>query len=250
MFACLKCITDESLASRLGPLAVDAECDCCGDDSGDARRLAVDVDHVIEAVEEALYFEYDDPANELPWEGREGGWQGQVIDGWDMFMDYEFDEFTSSDLLMEYVAERFSDRQKTRRSVRKIPVPPEMLAAILRLRMLSDGSPYVFLTCDRLRTLERRFGAGPIMSSRILPTMNDEFKAIQRAAASAIEDDNWRIGCLHDLRKSFGTRAAAAGVPMRELQAHMGHSTITTTAEFYVDIEPSAADRLRKVFAA
>ncbi|MCH8344667.1 MAG: hypothetical protein IH983_11835 [Planctomycetes bacterium] len=45
------------------------------------------------------------------------------------------------------------------------------------------------------------------------------------------------------------TRCAANGVPMHELQAHLGHSSITTTAEYYTDVEKSAADRLRKVFA-
>ena len=48
---------------------------------------------------------------------------------------------------------------------------------------------------------------------------------------------------------SYATRAAAAGVPMRELQAHLGHASITTTAEYYTDVEESAANRLRAVFA-
>ncbi len=34
-------------------------------------------------------------------------------------------------------------------------------------------------------------------------------------------------------------------LPMNELQAHLGHSSITTTAEYYTEVEESAADRLR-----
>ncbi len=36
---------------------------------------------------------------------------------------------------------------------------------------------------------------------------------------------------------------------MTELMRWMGHSTITTTAKYYVGIESSAADRLRAAFA-
>ena len=56
------------------------------------------------------------------------------------------------------------------------------------------------------------------------------------------------LGCFHDLRKTFATRAAGSGVPMHELKAHLGHSSIRTTAEYYTAIEEQAADRLRKVF--
>jgi integrase len=34
---------------------------------------------------------------------------------------------------------------------------------------------------------------------------------------------------FHDLRHTFGTRCAAAGVPLRTLQAWMGHADIKTT---------------------
>ena len=76
-----------------------------------------------------------------------------------------------------------------------------------------------------------------------------QFDVIQDAAKAKLGVDNWSHGCFHDLRKTFATRAAANGVPMHELQAHLGHSSITTTAEYYNDVEKSAADRLRKVFA-
>jgi integrase len=42
---------------------------------------------------------------------------------------------------------------------------------------------------------------------------------------------------FHDLRHTFGTRVAAAGVPMRVLQAWMGHRDYRTTL-IYADYEP------------
>jgi integrase len=42
---------------------------------------------------------------------------------------------------------------------------------------------------------------------------------------------------FHDLRHTFGTAMAAAGVPMRTLQEWMGHRDIATT-ERYADYSP------------
>jgi integrase len=44
---------------------------------------------------------------------------------------------------------------------------------------------------------------------------------------------------FHDLRHTFGTRMAAAGVPIRTLQAWMGHRDMATTA-IYADYAESA----------
>ncbi len=76
-----------------------------------------------------------------------------------------------------------------------------------------------------------------------------QFDDMQDAARAKLGVDNWFHSCFRDIRKTVATRCAANGVPMHELQAHLGHSSVTTTAEYYTDVERSAADRLRKVFA-
>ncbi|MDO8209650.1 tyrosine-type recombinase/integrase [Conexibacter sp. CPCC 206217] len=43
---------------------------------------------------------------------------------------------------------------------------------------------------------------------------------------------------FHDLRHTFGTHMAAAGVPLRTLQEWMGHRDLTTTQR-YADYAPS-----------
>ncbi len=55
----------------------------------------------------------------------------------------------------------------------------------------------------------------------------------------------------HDLRHTFGTRMAAAGVPMRTLQEWMGHRDFKTTL-IYADYAPSAneAEIVNGAFAA
>jgi integrase len=46
---------------------------------------------------------------------------------------------------------------------------------------------------------------------------------------------------FHDLRHTFGTRMAAAGVPLRTLQEWLGHRDFTTTL-VYADYQPAAAE--------
>ena len=54
---------------------------------------------------------------------------------------------------------------------------------------------------------------------------------------------------FHDLRHTFGTRCAAGGVPLRTLQAWMGHADIKTTM-VYTHYAPGAneADLVNGVF--
>lgn len=58
----------------------------------------------------------------------------------------------------------------------------------------------------------------------------------RRALKAAHLDATHRF---HDLRHTFGTRMAAAGVPMRTLQEWMGHRDISTTQR-YAGYAPSA----------
>ena len=60
-------------------------------------------------------------------------------------------------------------------------------------------------------------------------------KAFQRALKRACV----RQVRFHDLRHTFGTRMAAAGVPMRTLQEWMGHRDLRTTL-IYADYSPGA----------
>ena len=56
---------------------------------------------------------------------------------------------------------------------------------------------------------------------------------------------------FHDLRHTFGTRMAAAGVPMRTLQEWLGHRDFKTTL-IYADYAPGAheVDLVNGAFAA
>jgi integrase len=62
---------------------------------------------------------------------------------------------------------------------------------------------------------------------------------LTRTFQTALENGNVRKVRFHDLRHTFGTRMAAAGVPMRTLQEWMGHRDFRTTL-IYADYAPGA----------
>src|SRR5207248_11787023 len=72
---------------------------------------------------------------------------------------------------------------------------------------------------------------GPLEKTGVLHRMRKALKAAQL-------DERHRF---HDLRHTFGTAMAAAGVPMRTLQEWMGHRDIETTQR-YADYAPRMRD--------
>jgi integrase len=82
---------------------------------------------------------------------------------------------------------------------------------------------------------------GPMSNAAILRRYRKALKAADLA--------NEHV--FHDLRHTFGTRAAAAGVPMRTLQAWMGHRDYQTTMR-YADYSPSdhETDMIDKAFTS
>jgi integrase len=62
---------------------------------------------------------------------------------------------------------------------------------------------------------------------------------LTRTFQSALEAAGVRRVRFHDMRHTFGTRMAAAGVPMRTLQEWMGHQDFRTTL-IYADYAPGA----------
>jgi integrase len=80
---------------------------------------------------------------------------------------------------------------------------------------------------------------GPLSKPGILR----RFRAALKAANL---DDTHRF---HDLRHTFGTQMAAAGIAMRTLQELMGHRDIQTTMR-YADYAPSLPHELAMVEAA
>jgi integrase len=71
--------------------------------------------------------------------------------------------------------------------------------------------------------------------------------AVRKALASAGRRAKVAPFCVHDLRRTFATRAASGGYPMSMLKEVLGHSSMETTSAYYV--HTSRAERARLLAA-
>jgi integrase len=131
-----------------------------------------------------------------------------------------------------YVRGEFST-PKSQRGSRSLPLADELSAQLERHFQRS-----AFQGDDDLAFGHPRFGR-PLDRSRVR-------KRFKRAVANA----GVRSVRFHDLRHTFGTHMAGAGVPMRTLQEWMGHRDYKTTL-IYADYAPSERERewIEKAFA-
>ena len=114
------------------------------------------------------------------------------------------------------------DTPKSRRATRSVPMADRLAGELDRLhKALSAPSDEALVVADPL-------AGAPLDKAANLRRYRKTLKA-----AALDQTHN-----LHGLRHTFGTRMAAAGVPMRTLQEWMGHRDISTT-ERYAEYAPS-----------
>jgi integrase len=114
---------------------------------------------------------------------------------------------------------------KSKRSTRSVPMADEVGGELERLFQRSRWQGDDDLVFAHPATGE------PIYKPGVLRRM-------RKALTAAKLDEAHRF---HDLRHTFGTRMAAAGVPMRTLQEWMGHRDLATTQR-YADYAPSTRE--------
>jgi integrase len=114
---------------------------------------------------------------------------------------------------------------KSKRSTRSVPMA-DQVAGELERYYKSSGEP-----ADGELVFPSPKSGGPLDKCAALRRM-------RRALKAAKLDEVHRF---HDLRHTFGTAMAAAGVPMRTLQEWMGHRDIQTTQR-YADYAPRTRD--------
>ena len=139
---------------------------------------------------------------------------------------------------------------------RRVPLHHEAAKLLQRLKLKSAGSIYPFIDLARLRVLAATEDMSQeILGGRLVNNLLRMFKRLQgyaRARLAAqrgveIHEIEWPIGSVHDLRRSFATHMAPH-VSMVELQHLMGHSSITTTAAFYVNVSDDLGEKLKVAF--
>ena len=116
---------------------------------------------------------------------------------------------------------------KSRRSTRSVPMADRVAGELDRLYKWRFGDHEDADRDDELVFRDPHRG-GPLQRTAVL----ERFRVV---LATAALDESRRF---HDLRHTFGTRIAAAGVAMRTLQEWMGHRDLATT-QIYADYAPS-----------
>lgn len=111
---------------------------------------------------------------------------------------------------------------KTKKSSRSVPMSDEVAGELDRLFKVSEWQDDGDLVFADPRT------GGPLQCAAIL-------RRYRRALKAAKLDEGH---VFHDLRHSYGTAMAGAGVPMRALQEWMGHCDMSTT-EIYAAYSPN-----------
>jgi integrase len=123
-------------------------------------------------------------------------------------------------VVKNYVRGQF-DTPKSRKSARSVPMASKVDQALLELKAQTD-----FANKDDLVFCHPDTG-NPLDRSKLIRRFK---QALERAQVHEIT--------FHELRHTFGTTMAAAGVPMRTIQEWMGHDDIKTT-QVYTHYRPS-----------
>lgn len=133
---------------------------------------------------------------------------------------------------VDYVRELIHVRSEVAKlgKARIVPMPTEAADAIREQLAAFDHGD-----------LRRMFTRVPDDDLRLFPYAPTSLIHLFSAAVRAAKVPSLTI---HDLRRTFGTRCAEGGVPMRVLQKWLGHSTITMTERFYSNVNELRLDHL------
>ena len=82
MGVCVKCIEDPTLQEIVKDNLTEKWCDYCGREA--KKPIACELRVIANYMKEYIEREYCDPVEELPFESAEGGYQGMVLDAWDV----------------------------------------------------------------------------------------------------------------------------------------------------------------------
>jgi hypothetical protein len=100
-FVCSSCVTDDFLASELRKISTNKHaCSYCGSES------ATELGKLCQLIQDAIHIDFADPAEELPYESREGGYQGDILDGNEIVQEH-LTRWSDDDGLIVDVGESF-----------------------------------------------------------------------------------------------------------------------------------------------
>lgn len=127
---------------------------------------------------------------------------------------------------------------------RTLPLTDELTTMLVRHQGgQPEGHPYVFIPPERYAFIQelRRQGRWTYSDSRlrVLNNFRRDFTDILHAAG--IE-----VGTFHDLRRTCLSNWLASGMSEHDVMVLAGHSSFSTTHEFYLAVRKDVVDRARR----
>ncbi len=122
---------------------------------------------------------------------------------------------------------------------RSIPMPNWVVKALVEAQEVAeDGCPYIFLSKKVYERIQKswhtKVKAGKAKEWQNRSMMSHARRDFQRHCRWAGIKTDKRLS-IQELRKGYGTNVANLGTPMQTLKDLMGHSSIVTTMEYYVN---------------
>ena len=147
---------------------------------------------------------------------------------------------------------------KAKASYRTIPLADETGAELRRRKAKAGNSRYVFIGLERLEVIGCRIQAGELrpnceLVNNVLRRFKESIQPQARALLAKrrgvkVEEIDWEIGCIHDLRDTFLT--GVKDLPIDVLQRIAGHADLATTIRFYTHATERDADVVRAALAS
>lgn len=106
-FVCVQCVGDEDLKAWVRAHRSADHCDYCGRSSA-AKPIGAEVDDLVAYVQECVEQEYEDAANQVAFESREGGYLARTWTTYELLTD-EIEMEPGHDELLDYLVRELPD---------------------------------------------------------------------------------------------------------------------------------------------
>lgn len=238
---CAECFNDYAIKEFINENADENKCSYCSNESDEP--IAITLVEVVDFICQGINTEWENPANSVGWESREGGWQGATVYDGEELIRYSIEElFETNEQVLDDIAYSMADRewcQKDPYGLRKdeaFALSWESFA-----KQVKHHSRYVFF---RLSDSERKLYDLDMIP---LPKMLDRISG----EISRLDEDTNLIGIIdtgvkifrarvHDVNKSLSTAKDFGTVPLEDAK-YSNRMSPAGIPMFYGAFDPETA---------
>lgn len=231
-FICLTCLDDKTLGRLVGELITGQNCSYCN------IREGVSTDIIQEHVLDAIEFRYQDPAHEVPYESREGGYQGNLRDGADLVWEvFDGASTREKDIFLVDLAESFTGSVWAKKDYFSLGTFDALQFGWKEfVTEIKHRTRYLFRDITHDATQSDPEVAAPSEMLEELATLIEDFELVQRLSP---DTDIFRAR-IHSRRERFST-AAELGPPSRDDAIISNRMSPAGIPMFYGALDPRTA---------